>query len=339
MPARRTALLALSAAGLLALPACLMPTVHVSDPSPPGPRTPKPAGDRFAESITAPGQRVALNDAPPAAPAPVVTAARGGPVEPPGAVPAPPPPPAGDGAQHAGAVNVLSPEPSAFRPPAADPPVLDALRRHLENRADADDPLRGLPRPNQELLGCLLPLVSAATSADLSGRNPAQAAVVAKQLTAVAEVAADAAPLVVRKAVFVERVRQYGDYDPVPPEHRFLPGGGLAMLYVEIDNVPSVPTPRPTGGPGYLTLLSASLQVRDAAGAAVEQLAPQQHKPVSALRYELKDHPRSPIRDFYVPFQFGLPPKPGRYTVTIEVRDPATGRTVRHEVPFRVDGN
>ena len=48
------------------------------------------------------------------------------------------------------------------------------------------------------------------------------------------------------------------------------------------------------------------------------------------------DFSRSPVRDYYAVFWFYAPSKPGRYTVTFQVRDPATAREISRKLPFEV---
>jgi hypothetical protein len=104
----------------------------------------------------------------------------------------------------------------------------------------------------------------------------------------------------------------------------------VAELYVEVRNAPSVP-----GDDGYVTQLACTLQVRDAAGAVVE-LTDQSRRSVPALAETKRDVTRSPVRDYFLLFRFPVPARPGSYTVAVEVRDPATGRTVSRTLPLRV---
>ena len=54
-------------------------------------------------------------------------------------------------------------------------------------------------------------------------------------------------------------------------------------------------------------------------------------------RFERTDFSRSPVRDYFLKYRFPVPPLPGAYTVTVEVRDATGQRTARSRpVEFRV---
>jgi hypothetical protein len=270
---------------------------------------PKPArtATRFAE-ISGPGQRVPL--ATPREPIPISEAlptAYTGPAE---------------------------PRPVLTAPP--EPPLLAAIRAHLEHRpADAAELLRGYDPGNREILTRLLPALVHAKAADLN--QPADAAVLAAQLGSAAEAAARTAPLAVRKACFVSDVKQYGVYSPLPVDYVFLPGG-KAMLYAEIGNVVSDPSPHPAGGDGFATRVHCTLQLLDHAGHPVALTDPKHGRPAGVIEMPNTDFTRSPIRDYFLVFEFQVPNEPGPFTATFDVKDPKSGRGVRRSVPFRVGG-
>ncbi len=223
---------------------------------------------------------------------------------------------------------------AGLRGPHPDSPLVGALRAHLEHRpAAAVDQLAGFDRPNQELLLLLLPTLAEARDTDLSGRDAKAAAQLAEQLGAASAVVRKAAPLVLRKVAFAASITQYGVYEPLPESYRYLPGA-LANVYVELDNVPSVPT----GPDAYLTRLTTSLQVHDANGQVVEQFDPGYGRQVPLISIAQAAQTRSPVRDFFLKVEFAMPEKTGRYTLTLEVRDPANGRKVRKVVPFTIQG-
>ena len=56
-------------------------------------------------------------------------------------------------------------------------------------------------------------------------------------------------------------------------------------------------------------------------------------------RFDHTDHTRSPLRDYSRTYRIKIPPNPGVYTVTVEVRDPGSGRAARSQpAEFRVAG-
>lgn len=208
--------------------------------------------------------------------------------------------------------------------PAADPPLVLALRDYLEGRTDkAIERIKDLSPANQELLLRLFPALVQASKTDLN-RNATDAALLGSQLDAASDAAARLAPIKIRKACYVARVMQFGVYDPVPEKHVFLPGGS-GVLYLELQNVPSVPAELPAGGKGFVTKLSCSHTLLDDAGKAAGP----------PRKFEHAEFTRSQVRDYFLKFEFDVPAAPGRYTLVIEVSD-GPKRTTRHQVELRV---
>jgi hypothetical protein len=321
MGRNQTATLPLIAAGLALLPGCVLPPPAAAPP------VARPAaGSRFAEYITAPGQRVAVNDPATAA------AARPSP-GPPQPIPDPPdlPPPLAPAAGSVQPPTPAEPRVALAPPPPADPPLVAAVRAYLDNRPDlAVEHLRGFDKANQELLLRLLPAVAHAQHAKLTAGADAQ--VLVTKMEAASDAVARVAPLDVRKACFVWQVKQFGVYDPLPANHAFLPGG-MAVLYAEVQNAPSDPTPHPGGGDGYVTRLHCELHLLDAAG---KQLA--RFDPTTAEGMAVNDFTRSPLRDVFLRLGFQVPKAAGAYTAVFVVRDPATGRSASKKAEFRVAG-
>jgi hypothetical protein len=201
-------------------------------------------------------------------------------------------------------------------------PVVLAVRAYLDGRTDvAANHLQTLSPANQQAVMTLLPALATAGRNDLT----ADAALFSSQVEGAAEAAAKAAPLKIRKACYVSKVMQYGVYSGVPESHVFLPGGG-GVLYLELQNPPSVATPTPSDGPGYVTRLECALHVQTADGKAVTQ----------GVMYPSVEYTLSPVRDYFLKVEFAVPREPGAYTVVVDVRDPANNRKARHAVPMRV---
>ena len=139
------------------------------------------------------------------------------------------------------------------------------------------------------------------------------------------------------KAVFCSSPTGFGQYRPLPDGHVYR-RGHLAEVYVEVRNVPSAVTRHPEFGDGYVTQLNTALRLRDAAGNVVE-LTDDSRRPVAVLQSAQKDFSRSPVRDYAKAFRFAVPPKPGRYTLTVEFLDPETGRAVSQSLSFEVGGS
>ncbi len=208
--------------------------------------------------------------------------------------------------------------------PVADPPLVAALREYLAGRTElAVDKIKGLDLANQEQILRLLPALAHASRADLS--LPSDAAVLSSQVESAAEAAAKLCPLKIRKACFAWRVSQFGVYDPVPPKHTFLPGG-CGMLYLELQNAPSLPADLPAGGRGYVTRLSGNISWLDAEGRAVGVAKP----------LEQTEFARSPVRDYFLKIEFDVPQQPGTYSLVVNLLDPTSKRRVKQSVELKV---
>jgi hypothetical protein len=248
------------------------------------------------------------------------------------------PPPTIDPPGEPTAVEVITP-PAPFpervtKAAPADPMLVAVVRSFLDNRPDlAKKQLESLDGPNQELMLQLIPALVRASQTNLAQPNT-EVGDLAKQVEAALAVLSARAPLAIEKACFCRLPRNFARYEPLPDRHTFTPGW-WAEVYVEVKNVPSIPASSPTEGEGFLTRLVCTLQVRDAAGAVVP-LPDQTNKPVPTLHDDKRDFTRSPIRDYFLLFRFRTPTKPGAYTVTFEVQDPASGRAVSRTMPFRV---
>jgi hypothetical protein len=311
---------------LPALPACAVTKFFSPEPAK-LPPVPPPNVSEF--TALAPGQRVtkaevvAQSQRPPAADPATESIVPAPPV--PASATEPNPLPYGG--------SFLDPRDRAPRP---DGPLVAALRAHLDNQfAAAVGHLSTFERPNQELLLLLLPLIDTARTTDLTGRDPRAAAALAKQLDTVVDLVNKSAPLEIRTTAFVHKVVQYGVYHPLPANHKFLPGG-IGLLYAEIDRVPSEPAVMASGEAGHVSRLSGSLQLKDAMGRVVELYDIEKGKMVAELPFVRADFTRSPVRDFFLKIEFPVPEKAGRYSLTLEIRDPnpQSTRRVRKTVEF-----
>lgn len=333
----RPALLFTAAAALF-LPACLFIGGTTTPVPPPESRdkgadrakeaTHKPT--QFAELLPRPGSTIAINKPAEKKDNKDATAIAKRPIE-----PAPDPKtadPAPSGVKVAGEPGTF-PVTVAKRP--ADPPLLEAVRAYIDNRpGDAIEILKELGLPNQEIVLAVLPALARSATADLAS-DPAAAALLAEQLRTAARGIEHRAALVADRVALCRKVYGFGRYDPWPAGQPYRPGD-LAQLYVEVRNLVSHPLASPTpGGDTHLTHVRAAVEVRDAHGALVEQLDSDRRR-VSVVRFEKKVFSRGPVDDFYVYYAFPVPPAPGVYTVTVELRDPAGRRTAK-TAPIRFD--
>lgn len=320
--------LTIVAVGLTALPACNIARFFHAPPPPVAPPTVEKAPTSSESKALAPGQRILKADVVVLAPQ-TTPGANEESLAPPAPVPAKP-----DELKYD---SLLESRPRGPRP---DSPLLAALRAHLDNQyAAAVGHLSSYERPNQELLLLLLPILDAARTTDLTGRDPRAAALLMQQLETAAELTAKNAPLEIKTTAFVYRVVQFGVYDPLPVGHRYLPGGSsIGLLYAEIDHVPVLPATKANGERSFVTRLTGTIQLRDSNGQTVDLYDKETGKMVAELPFARADFTRSPVRDFFLKIEFPVPDKPGRYTLALDIRDPTVqgSRRTRKVVEFQV---
>jgi len=114
------------------------------------------------------------------------------------------------------------------------------------------------------------------------------------------------APLVVRNLAFCTEIQSFGCTTPFK-SYEFTPGQ-LVLLYAEVDNFTSEPTPK-----GYHTSLRSRYRIFDAQGRCVED----QDFTVT------EEYCRNRRRDFFIGYHLGLPERlaPGRYTLELTIED------------------
>jgi hypothetical protein len=312
----------------LPLPACLHISTSAPTPTPittpeqaakiaeeaKGKLVPAPPKMEFATLPKVPGTVVPTkpNAPPPAPPANTITQK---PTAPPVAAPTPPVQP----------LVAVEPNPLPFAQPAPLPeaPLLAAVRAYTEGRPErAIEIIRTLDRPNQDLVLALMPILARGASADLAN-DPATAAALVEQLRAAAARLEPRAALRIEKVAFCKEVSGFGRFTPWPDNQPYRPNA-QAQLYLEVRNLGSQPT-----GAEFVTHVHAAVEVRDAHGNLVEQIDPDDYRRrVPVVKFEKRLPSHSPLHDFHVLYVFSVPPVPGVYTVTVELRDAAGRRTV-----------
>ena len=308
---------------LLVLPACggggpLLPLRPKVDELPPPPvkttsAKARPPAGQFAS--LQPGERIVLN--PPAAETisvPIDTTP-----------PADPPP-------------TVSVPPGELPPIDLDPPLVLVFRAFHDNQPEkAIEHLKAFDKPNQELLLQLIPAVVQSSKANLTKADSEEAVAVARQFEAAAAVILKRTGFGIRKALVCLAVDGFGVYtlpkDPNAPLRR----GAPYSVYIELDNVPCLADVRPEdGAKGFLTRLECEMRVTDEAGQTVEIMDVNTKTLGPKSTAAKSEFTRSPVRDYYLKAVLQTPTRPGAYTVTFEVRDPRTGRSVSKPIPFRV---
>jgi hypothetical protein len=237
--------------------------------------------------------------------------------EPPGGAPAPPP------------VPVAEPGPALN----ADEPIVLALRSFLNNKADeARAHLQREDPATQETLRCLTAAVARLAKKPLDQLSPEEVVALQDELKKSQLALRPRAPLVIDKMCFCEWIKDYGVYKPLPEGYEFQPKvndrpGESVQVYVELRNLASQPR-----GNGYETVLHSTIKIYDS-----------DNKEIFMRNYPGREGPfrtLTPLPDFYKGYNFFVPTMPpGRYTLTIEVRDvtrPDQPRTASRSLEFRV---
>lgn len=216
-----------------------------------------------------------------------------------------------------------APLPFTHVAPPPEAPLLAAVRAYTEGRPQqAIEIIRTLDKPNQDLVLALLPILARGASADLTN-DPATVAALVEQLRAAATRLEPRAALRVEKAAFCREVSGFGRFTPWPDNQPYRPNA-QAQLYLEVRNLGSQPADA-----GFVTHVHAAVEVRDAHGKLVEQIDPDDYRRrVPVVKFEKKLPSHSPLHDFHVLYVFSVPPAPGVYTITVELRDAAGRRTV-----------
>jgi hypothetical protein len=215
--------------------------------------------------------------------------------------------------------------------PAPEPPLVAALRCFLDNQpAKAVAILQKYDKPNQEMLLGLLPLTVALSRGSLERASPQEVSHYVAQLQSLLRPLLTRTELGIDKMVYCEWIRDFGVYKPLRPGHTFYPPLGAqpgepVQVYVELSNVSCVPH-----GEVFESRLASVVMVRPAGGG----------KPI--WQRDCKDSippflSRTVRRERFLNCSFYVPViPPGRYELTIEIRDLCSGRRAERTLPFCV---
>lgn len=129
------------------------------------------------------------------------------------------------------------------------------------------------------------------------------------------------APLVVRNLAFCTEIQSFGCNTPFP-SYEFAPGQAV-LLYAEVDNFTSEPTPK-----GYHTALRSRYRIFDSQGRCVED-----------QDFTLtEEYCRNRRRDFFIGYHLSLPGQlaPGRYTLELTIEDLKSNKVGQSPIEFSI---
>jgi hypothetical protein len=197
--------------------------------------------------------------------------------------------------------------------------LLAFVRLYLDKRPDeAIAQLSGFDKTRQDLLLGLLSLATGLTEGDPTKINDQQVGLILNQLSSIAAPLRQKAPLVLSSGTLCKSVREFGVYEPLPPDFEFL-HAGFFQIYVEVQNFSSV---HHEGN--YEIWLLSSADFFDAEGRPV---------PNTHIDFNVADTAHTttltPRREYNRVYSANLPEAlgPGRYTLRLQVKDVPTQRT------------
>ncbi len=211
-------------------------------------------------------------------------------------------------------------------PPEEVSRLVSALNLFLKKRPrEATAALKGYSPQTQDYLLRVLPTLATLEKTSIERLSPEEAAELQDQLENLVQTLRSRANLVIGEMCLCERIRGYGDYDPLPAGHAFQPTrqgrpGDLVQIYLELRNFAT----EPRDG-YYQTCLDTT----------IELFQDHQGKPVSVWKRSLQDG-RTPLRsltprhDCFNKYTFCVPNVgPGEYQLTIQIKDQTTAARAR----------
>ncbi len=212
---------------------------------------------------------------------------------------------------------------------AKEPPLLAFLRLYLDKHpTEAVAQLNCYDKTRQDLLLGLLSLAVGLTEGDTTKIDPQQAEVIVSQLHSIASPFLPRAPLILNTACLAHTVRDFGQYEPDPPDKVYVPGSHV-QIYVEMRNFSNV-----RNGTFNEIRLAACVDFYDAENHLIPNARvefPGNEIPVAGRRDR---------REFSRDYSFGLPSlPPGTYKMRLQVVDVPTQRRAEKELTIRVNNS
>ncbi len=188
-------------------------------------------------------------------------------------------------------------------------------------RNEAMKPIPGVPPGMQEFWSTQVYALGTLLDAERTPDRRSRAAEAKRLLAEAVSKLSVAAPLTVKGLAFCTEVQSFGCYTEFG-SNEFLPGQEV-LLYVEVENFHSQPTPR-----GYQTSLHGSYKIFDARG---QQVAKQDFPATEEIC-------RNQRHDFFIPYYLSLPKElyPGRHTLKLTIEDLNRREVAQGSVDFVV---
>ena len=217
----------------------------------------------------------------------------------------------------------LTVEPEVRAKQAIEPPLVSALRCFMDKRpAEAVDYLRGLDKSSQDLLLCMLPLMTRLTEGGMQRIDAQEASALVTQLRRMEDILVPHANLVIGKMCFAQLIQKFGVYQAWDEDHLFRPNERM-LIYAEVQNFTNM---RVDKSSSYEVRLSINLEIRDSRNARVA---------VDGFLRMGQSH--CPRRDYFNWYGINVPEcPPGMYTLKVTVKDVPTGRMAVRSLDFQV---
>jgi hypothetical protein len=205
-----------------------------------------------------------------------------------------------------------------------------------KHRDEATALLQRYGQANRDMLFTLLRLSGHVGEGELERVPPQDLALMLDQLNTLALALRLRAPLALEKVCFCRKIVTFGVYDPLGPLPEFqaeTPGrpGERVQVYAEVRNFASR-----AQGLYFETHLAGALEIHNL----------QRERVYKKSMPPCVDRSRTLRQDYFVVFDFPLPPLPaGSYTLWVQVKDVTPGpggavtpRIARRSLDFRVGG-
>jgi hypothetical protein len=225
-------------------------------------------------------------------------------------------------------------------PTRPDAPSVQVLRGLLEHQPEEDinDHLKHYdPATRQVMLLLLTSIVELEQDGGIARISPRELASWTNRIETLTASLRGRAQLILERMCFCRSIKNFGEYEPLPPEHAFFQPGESRHVYVEARNLSSR-----RQGDKYVTVLKARMEIYEQSN--------RDKPPFTWCSQPKVDVSAAPRQDYFINFLFQVPPTfpAGFYTMRIFVEDwtdaPAGSKQVpesriaQRTLDFRVGG-